>query len=55
QDLEHLRNDIRTFKRNNNLEKVIILWTANTERYTDVRPGLNTTKEEVLQSIADND
>ncbi|CAF4416574.1 unnamed protein product [Rotaria socialis] len=36
-------------------EKVIVLWTANTERYTDVRPGLNTTKEEVLQSIADND
>jgi myo-inositol-1-phosphate synthase len=35
QDLEHIRNDIRTFKRTHNLEKVIVLWTANTERYTD--------------------
>jgi myo-inositol-1-phosphate synthase len=35
QDLEHIRNDIRTFKKNHNLEQVIILWTANTERYVD--------------------
>jgi myo-inositol-1-phosphate synthase len=35
QDLEHIRNDIRTFKKTHNLEQVIILWTANTERYVD--------------------
>lgn len=35
QDLEHIRNDIRTFKAKNHLEKVIVLWTANTERYVD--------------------
>jgi len=35
QDLEHIRNDIRTFKKIHNLEKVIVLWTANTERYVD--------------------
>lgn len=35
QDLEHIRNDIRKFKSDNNLEKVIVLWTANTERYVD--------------------
>ena len=34
-DLEHIRNDIRQFKKENNLEQVIILWTANTERYVD--------------------
>ena len=34
-DLEHIRNDIRKFKQENNLEQVIILWTANTERYVD--------------------
>ncbi|CAF4257971.1 unnamed protein product [Rotaria sp. Silwood2] len=54
-DLEHIRNDIRTFKRTHNLEQVIVLWTANTERYVDVRPGLNLTSEELLQSIADNE
>lgn len=35
QDLEHIRNDIRKFKAANNLEQVIVLWTANTERYVD--------------------
>ena len=35
QDLEHIRNDIRTFKKTHNLDKVIVLWTANTERYVD--------------------
>lgn len=35
QDLEHIRNDIRTFKAKNHLDKVIVLWTANTERYVD--------------------
>ena len=34
--LEHLkqiRKDISTFKNENGLDKVIILWTANTERF----------------------
>ena len=35
QDLEHIRKDIRAFKAANNLEQVIVLWTANTERYVD--------------------
>ena len=35
QDLEHIRKDIRAFKKEHNLEQVIVLWTANTERYTD--------------------
>ena len=28
-----------------------MLWTANTERFTDIRPGLNMTADEVLHSI----
>lgn len=35
QDLEHIRNDIRQFKTKNQLDLVIVLWTANTERYVD--------------------
>ena len=35
QDLEHIRNDIRKFKADNKLDLVIVLWTANTERYVD--------------------
>ena len=30
--VQHIRNDIRDFKRKNDLDKVILLWTANTER-----------------------
>ena len=30
--LDQIRKDIRDFKANNDLEQVIVLWTANTER-----------------------
>jgi myo-inositol-1-phosphate synthase len=45
QDLEHIRNDIRTFKKAHNLEQVIILWTANTERYVDGKSFKTKTKQ----------
>ncbi|VDM85545.1 unnamed protein product, partial [Strongylus vulgaris] len=51
QHLEHIRQDIRNFKEKHDLECVIVLWTANTERYTDVTDGLNMTAEQVLASI----
>lgn len=55
QDLEHLRKDIREFRRANGLGHLSILWTANTERFTDVRAGLNTTADEILAAIKRND
>lgn len=55
QDLEHIRNDIRRFKEQNQLDMIIVLWTANTERYVDVRSGLNTTADEFLDSIRRNE
>ncbi|CAB3403942.1 unnamed protein product [Caenorhabditis bovis] len=53
--LEHIREDIRKFKEINQLECVIVLWTANTERYTDVKDGLNMTADEILNSIKNNE
>jgi len=50
-----LRADIRRFKQQNRLDTVVVLWTANTERFTDVRPGLNLTADEVLASIRRSD
>jgi myo-inositol-1-phosphate synthase len=50
-----LRKDIREFKAKNGLERVVIVWTANTERFVDVRKGLNTTADEILASIKRND
>lgn len=49
--LEQLWKDIRSFKENNTIDKVIVLWTANTERFCDVRQGLNDTADSLLKSI----
>lgn len=51
EQMEHLRNDIRAFKQNNGLDKVILLWTANTERFAAVEEGVNDTAENLLESI----
>ncbi|CAF0729936.1 unnamed protein product [Brachionus calyciflorus] len=52
--LNILRNDIRNFKESNNLDKVIVLWTANTERFADIIEGVNDTAENILNSIKNN-
>ncbi|KIW03781.1 uncharacterized protein PV09_05084 [Verruconis gallopava] len=49
--VEQIRKDIREFKAANNLDKVIVLWTANTERYADILEGVNDTAENLLQAI----
>lgn len=49
--VEHLRKDIRDFKAANGLDKVIVMWTANTERYADLVPGVNDTADNLLKAI----
>jgi myo-inositol-1-phosphate synthase len=49
--VEHIRKDIRDFKSANGLDKVIILWTANTERYAEIIPGVNDTAKNLMDSI----
>ncbi|TCD69382.1 Myo-inositol-1-phosphate synthase [Steccherinum ochraceum] len=49
--LEHIRADIRKFKQDNGLDRVVVFWTANTERYSDIIPGVNDTADNVLASI----
>jgi len=51
QHLEQIRQDIREFKRINMCDKVIVLWTANTERFSAVEFGLNDAAESLLESI----
>uniref|UniRef100_A0A8D0GWZ5 inositol-3-phosphate synthase n=1 Tax=Sphenodon punctatus TaxID=8508 RepID=A0A8D0GWZ5_SPHPU len=46
-----IRQDIRDFKVSSGVDKVIVLWTANTERFCDVRPGVNDTADNLLQAI----
>ncbi|KAK4113897.1 Myo-inositol-1-phosphate synthase [Canariomyces notabilis] len=49
--VEQIRKDIRDFKAANNLDKVIVQWTANTERYADIIPGVNDTADNLLKAI----
>lgn len=49
--LEHIRADIRRFKTENQLDRVVVFWTANTERYSDIIPGVNDTADNVLAAI----
>merc|ERR1719174_2692693 len=49
--LEQIRRDIKDFKAKNALDSVVVLWTANTERYSEVVAGMNDTKENLQRSI----
>ncbi|KAI4150749.1 MAG: hypothetical protein LQ341_001033 [Variospora aurantia] len=49
--VEKLRQDIRGFKETHALDKVIVQWTANTERYADIVPGVNDTSENLIKAI----
>ncbi|KAG5644867.1 hypothetical protein DXG03_007508 [Asterophora parasitica] len=49
--LDQIRADIRKFKADNELDRVIVFWTANTERYSDIIPGVNDTADAILASI----
>ncbi|KAL3695348.1 hypothetical protein R1sor_009424 [Riccia sorocarpa] len=51
EQLEQLRKDIRAFKASTKVDKVVVLWTANTERYSKVIVGLNDTKENLFASL----
>eukprot|EP00731_Ephydatia_muelleri_P025438 Em0017g521a len=49
--MEQIRADIRDFKATRKLDKVIVLWTANTERYCDVLEGVHDSADNLLEAI----
>ncbi|NXP62237.1 INO1A synthase, partial [Chloropsis cyanopogon] len=51
EQVEQIRRDIRDFKESRGVDKVIVLWTANTERFCDIVPGLNDTADNLLRAI----
>ncbi|KAF3008171.1 hypothetical protein G7054_g753 [Neopestalotiopsis clavispora] len=51
--IEQIRKDIKDFKATNSLDKVVVLWTANTERYADIIPGVNDTADNLLKAVDD--
>jgi len=49
--MEKIRKDIRDFKSANKVDKVIVLWSANTERFADIIAGVNDTEPNLMDSI----
>jgi len=52
--VEQIRSDIRNFKVANHLDKVIVIWTANTERFSSLIDGVNDTADNLLQAVKDS-
>ena len=52
--VEHLRKDIREFKKQHGLDQVVVVWTANTERYSNIVPGVNDTADNLLRAVQAN-
>uniref|UniRef100_J3N247 Inositol-3-phosphate synthase 1 n=1 Tax=Oryza brachyantha TaxID=4533 RepID=J3N247_ORYBR len=51
EQVEQIKKDIREFKEKNKVDKVVVLWTANTERYSNVVAGMNDTVDNLLASV----
>lgn len=52
--MDQIRRDIRDFKTTRQLDTVLVVWTANTERFSEVRDELNDTADNLLASIRAN-
>lgn len=50
--VDEVRKNIRDFKAANGLDTVIILWTANTERWCNVTQGVHDTADNLLAALA---
>ena len=46
--MEIIQKNIRDFKKENELDKVLVLWTANTERFTVIDEHLHGTYKAIM-------
>mmetsp|Transcript_1473 Transcript_1473/g.5024 ORF Transcript_1473/g.5024 Transcript_1473/m.5024 type:complete len:509 (+) Transcript_1473:235-1761(+) len=51
EQVAQLRKDLQEFKAKNSLDQVVVLWTANTERYSDLITGLNDTEQNLRAAL----
>jgi len=52
--IDLIRQDIRNFKEKNNLDKIILVWTANTEKNSEILLNLNDTSKSLLENLSSN-
>ena len=55
EQVAEIRRNIRDFKQMHEVDKIVVLWTANTERYASIEEGLNDTMENLLKSVESNE
>lgn len=51
EQVEVIVQDILNFKQTSKVDQVIVLWTANTERYSDILEGVNDTVKNLKDAI----
>ena len=51
EQMDQIRKDMRDFKAKHGCDKVIVLWTANTERFAEIQTGVNDTSANLLAAI----
>lgn len=51
EQVETIQQHIQEFKQTKDVDKVVVLWTANTERYAAVQEGLNDTIESLMAAV----
>ena len=49
--LAQLRSDIRSFKEITASDTIVVMWTANTERFSEIISGVNDTADALLKSV----
>lgn len=54
EQFEQICRDIDDFKMTSDVDQIIVLWTANTERFCDILEGINDTADNLLTAIANN-
>ncbi|GAB6019481.1 Inositol-3-phosphate synthase 1 [Chamberlinius hualienensis] len=55
EQLEKIRADIQDFKSSKNVDKVIVLWTASTEKNSILIEGINDTSANLIQAVINNE
>lgn len=50
--MKRICEDIENFKNQSGVDEVIVLWTANTERFCDIIEGVNDTAQNLKNAIS---
>lgn len=55
QQIDQICLDIEQFKKSHGLDRVIVMWTANTERYCQVKAGVHDTYKNLVKALIEDE